>query len=459
MNALIEQVVSGLMEAYRASSMKSGNYPIISQISIPELNILNYVQSFEVSPRFYWHDRERDFECGAVGATAMFHNLGFSSLDRCNSLLENHPQRELVRIVGGLNFAPDACDDQFWQGVPSDCFFLPQILLERTGSKYTAKISLNTKGLTVGAIGLFANELVDSLGSSSEDEVKTFSHCYKLELQNEEWQVWQSQVKKALTSIEKGHLEKVVLARSSILSSEYPSDPYAILRDLCKKESSGVAFGISFTNHKSFLGVSPETLIRLVDDTLSTDAIGGTGPVGASEEETIKIAERMLSDDKLLSEHRFIEEDLIKKVRSQCTDVASSEVKIMRLAAVQHLYATIKGRLSNKVNLAELLRLFHPTPAVCGEPYERSMRFLRGVESFRRGWYASPVGIISRDFTEFRVAIRSLLHQKNIVSVFTGAGIVAGSSAESEYEEIERKALTIISLLTGEKKARVNYLS
>ena len=81
----------------------------------------------------------------------------------------------------------------------------------------------------------------------------------------------------------------------------------------------------------------------------------------------------------------------------------------------------------------------HPTPAVGGYPRENALAEIEPLEPFCRGWYAGPIGWIGRHGSEFAVAIRSGLVEKNKVSVFSGAGIVKGSTPEEEWAEIEQK--------------------
>ncbi|MGL5309601.1 MAG: chorismate-binding protein, partial [Plesiomonas shigelloides] len=96
---------------------------------------------------------------------------------------------------------------------------------------------------------------------------------------------------------------------------------------------------------------------------------------------------------------------------------------------------------------AQCLTWLHPTAAVAGLPREPARRFIHEHEPFERGWYAGSVGHISRERAEFTVAIRSALIQQNQVHLFAGAGIVPGSDPEAEWQEIERKAAGLRTLL------------
>ncbi|MFT5241628.1 MAG: menaquinone-specific isochorismate synthase, partial [Kiritimatiellia bacterium] len=96
-----------------------------------------------------------------------------------------------------------------------------------------------------------------------------------------------------------------------------------------------------------------------------------------------------------------------------------------------------------------LIAALHPTPAVGGTPSADAVARIAELEPFGRGWYAGPVGWISADAAEMAVAIRSALVTQNQLSLFSGAGIVEGSTAESEWLEIENKIADFINIITS----------
>jgi menaquinone-specific isochorismate synthase len=117
----------------------------------------------------------------------------------------------------------------------------------------------------------------------------------------------------------------------------------------------------------------------------------------------------------------------------------------MKLARSRHLRAGLRATLRPDVSTADLLAALHPTPAVGGTPHRRALALIRKLEPFDRGWYAGPVGWIGPEAADFAVAIRSGLVAEHRLALFSGAGLVEGSEAESEWDEIEQK----ISDFTG----------
>jgi len=121
---------------------------------------------------------------------------------------------------------------------------------------------------------------------------------------------------------------------------------------------------------------------------------------------------------------------------------------VLKLPHVQHLKASLNGRLKPGVSDSDLLVSLHPTPAVGGYPTDRAVDEIFSLALFDRGWYASPTGWIGADAAEFCVAIRSGLIDRNRLALFSGAGIVAGSRPEREWDEIENKIGSFLSLIT-----------
>ena len=122
---------------------------------------------------------------------------------------------------------------------------------------------------------------------------------------------------------------------------------------------------------------------------------------------------------------------------------------IIKQAYVQHLYAQFRGVLKSDIFDNRILNAMHPTPAVAGTPKSAAMRYIRELEDFDRGWYAGPVGWLSRNSSSFAVAIRSALVQSRQMFIYAGAGIVRESRADDEWQEIENKIMNYTRLITG----------
>ena len=119
----------------------------------------------------------------------------------------------------------------------------------------------------------------------------------------------------------------------------------------------------------------------------------------------------------------------------------------MQLHSVQHLWVPIKATLAANTSDAKLLDRLHPTPAVGGCPKQPALQFINDNEPYLRGWYAGTVGYLNAQKSDFSVAIRSALIADNKIELFAGAGIVTGSIATQEWQELDNKIRTILEII------------
>jgi menaquinone-specific isochorismate synthase len=118
----------------------------------------------------------------------------------------------------------------------------------------------------------------------------------------------------------------------------------------------------------------------------------------------------------------------------------------MTLSEMHHLYSRIEVSCKDRPTLDAIISALHPTASVCGSPYQEAFNLIASLEGFSRGLYSGPLGIATHDQIECLVSLRSCLLQKNILTVFAGAGIVEGSNHKEEWQELEAKIATILKL-------------
>jgi menaquinone-specific isochorismate synthase len=126
-------------------------------------------------------------------------------------------------------------------------------------------------------------------------------------------------------------------------------------------------------------------------------------------------------------------------------------VSLLKVRRCQHLLSRVEGILTDDKWKWDALRTLHPTPAVGGFPNNEALAFIEAHEPFDRGWYAGPIGWVGPKTAEFAVGIRSGLLHGDALRLYAGAGIVQGSTAESEWDEIENKMGNFLSALTDDE--------
>jgi menaquinone-specific isochorismate synthase len=248
-------------------------------------------------------------------------------------------------------------------------------------------------------------------------------------------------VERALAAISAKEFEKIVLARAKDLTATEALHPLRALNGLRQRFGDCYAFSVANDRGQSFIGASPERLLRAGEGRLLTEALAGSTGRGASASEDAALASALLRDEKELREHQLVLSSIAGALVSLGLEPEfPGRPDVRRFANVQHLHTPVRAALPAKVRLLDVLARLHPTPAVGGAPREAAMARIRGLEGFPRGLYAGALGWIdSGGSGEFFVGLRSALIDGPRARLYAGAGIVAGSSPEMELRETEMK--------------------
>jgi menaquinone-specific isochorismate synthase len=252
-------------------------------------------------------------------------------------------------------------------------------------------------------------------------------------------------------------LEKIVLARQVIFRFT-ESIPRLLLFELLRQATPNCFhFYCQFDDANSFLGASPERLYRRRGRQVESEAVAGTGRRGLPGNADAELGHALLLSDKNQREHAFVRESIRKGFETLCTTMQiEDKASLLDLSMGRHLRSKFQGHLNKGVTDVEILTHLPPTAAVGGHPREKSLRRIRELEPFDRGWYAGPIGWFAREAAEFAVAIRSGLVSDHSLALYSGAGIVEGSEPASEWEEIEQKIGDFIRVL-GLDQRRTTY--
>ncbi len=247
-------------------------------------------------------------------------------------------------------------------------------------------------------------------------------------------------VSDAVTAIEAGQFDKVVVARCIEVAAAQSVSERALLKSLEARNPDSFTFLVRGRDGSAFIGASPELLCFIKDGVLSADALAGTALPGH--------ASALLESDKDLREHRAV----IAGVRASLEPFSASveglaQPGVRVLPNVVHLHTLLRATLRPGVADLSVARALSPTPAVCGAPTAPAREWLRSHESFSRGWYAGAVGFTGPNGTMLSVALRSALLRGEKATVFVGAGIVRGSTPDAEWLETEQKARTLLTAL------------
>jgi anthranilate synthase component 1 len=195
---------------------------------------------------------------------------------------------------------------------------------------------------------------------------------------------------------------------------------------------------------EAIIGASPEMLVRCHGQRLDYRPIAGTRKRGATEAEDWMLGEEMRNDEKEVAEHTMLV-DLGRNDLGKVSDYGSVQVEdlmsIERYSHVQHLVTSLRSRLRDGLDRFDALASCFPAGTVTGAPKIRAMQIIRELEPFRRGVYAGAVLYVDYgDNLDSCIAIRTMVLREGVATVQAGAGIVADSIPELEYEECINKA-------------------
>ncbi len=259
---------------------------------------------------------------------------------------------------------------------------------------------------------------------------------------------WDKNVEAVLKAIAKGSLEKIVLARQTKLKFQKNIDAWDMLRNLFDVTPNSYHFCFQF-GKISFLGASPERLYRKFGQGIISEAIAGTSPRGKGVSQDNDLKEKLLGSLKDNYEHTFVVKAIDDAFKQICKNHQHSDKpKVLTLGNGHHLITSFEGKLEKGVLDEDIIKALHPTPAVAGVPQKKSLGLLGKLEGFERGWYTGLIGYVGLDWSEFVVGIRSGLVKGKEMTVYAGAGIVEGSDAQSEWQEIENKISNFIKIIS-----------
>lgn len=254
-----------------------------------------------------------------------------------------------------------------------------------------------------------------------------------------------SAIKKAKDYVLSGDVVQVVISQR--FQSEINLHPFDIYRGLRIINPSPYMFYID-TGKSCLVGSSPEILVRLEDDKITVRPIAGTRPRGKTEEEDIILEKELLNDEKERAEHIMLV-DLGRNDVGRVAEIGSVNVtelmSIERYSHVMHIVSNVEGKLRKGLDMFDVFMSCFPAGTVTGAPKVRAMQIIEELEPTRRGPYAGAIGYFGFSGNmDMCIGIRMLTIKDKKVYVQAGAGIVADSVPENEYNETVNKATAML---------------
>ncbi len=368
-------------------------------------------------------------------------------LPRMSSMLVGYFSYDIIRLIEKI---PNSCSDDInipdirlmrpknliiYDNFKSKIFFIENIFEDQKIEDYQTeynKIGNNLKELShYGNIPLPTNFYRPSKKINIKSNI-TKSRFKKI-------------VRKAKTYISKGDIFQVVLSQRFKTNINKP--PLEIYNSLRKLNPSPFMFYFNYDDFQ-ILGSSPEILVRLVDGEVTIRPIAGTRPRGKNSKDDKRLTNELLNDPKELSEHLMLLDlgrNDVGKVSKANSVKVTEKFKVEKYSHVMHIVSNVVGKQKNKLSLFETFLSGFPAGTVSGAPKIRAMEIIDELEMSKRKLYAGGIGYFTAN-QEFDtcIALRTALIKNKKIYVQAGAGVVADSRPENEYEETVNKAKALL---------------
>ena len=329
-----------------------------------------------------------------------------------------------------LAFCGFAFDEQNQAPLANALLAIPAILLEAHQGRCRAILS-TTAGKIPQAVAGWQKLLASPAPQADYRLLPARAHALAD-------RAWIARVRAALRDIGSGQVDKIVLARSRHLEADAPIPAGHLLGALIGQQPDAMIYACG-NGQSTFLGATPERLVRLTGRQLAADALAGTAWPGSLA----------LDAPKNRHEQALVTQAIVAALAKCCVAPPQPGPVVIHAAGqISHLRSRISGITAPGVTIFDLVRALHPTPAVGGFPGAAAASWLAGHGEARSGWYSGGFGTLDENGDgEFNVALRSALIEGNRIELHAGAGIVAGSDPEHELAETEAKIGTLLAAL------------
>jgi len=321
---------------------------------------------------------------------------------------------------------------------------------------------LNDEGapnpVVVGAIG-FDGRSQPQLYSAEDYEIisaKLFTQSGALEnieveniSQVTSKEKYTASVKSALDLFQYTPLKKVVLSRSIDIKTQTQVKASQFFQSLLTQNPNAYVFSVPLLDDETLLGASPELLIQRKGQNIVSNPLAGSAKRTECEKSNYQLSESLLSSSKDLYEHRFVVDAVSETLNNFCDDLHTPEIpSVIATPTMFHLSTEISGQLTLENNLSSLHLAYalHPTPAICGTPYQLAHQAITLLENYTREMFSGMVGWVDNEGNgEWAVTIRCGKVSKDNMRLYAGAGIVESSEPEAEWQETSAKLGTMLN--------------
>ncbi len=353
------------------------------------------------------------------------------------------PLAPAPRFFGGFAFQAGQAQSPLWREFGDARFVLPRLTYLKNREGAWLRLIVSGKAWSGSAFRSELEQLVQRALRALFTPSLSLEPARELAREEGSAEAWAELVAQIQHEIAQGHAQKIVAARRLSLTLDRPLSPAAVQARLREDAPESTRFAIRVGN-STFLGATPEQLIRKRGLEISTEAVAGS--ISADD---ATAATRLLESDKDIREHEFVVSEILRLLGPLTSELSPAPRReVHRLRTVLHLRTPIQGKLREAGHVLELVGRLHPTPAVGGVPTRAAIDFITQHEPDERGWYTGPVGWFdAAGDGRFVVALRSGVVFGARAELYAGAGVVQASNAPSEFAETRWKLAALLGAL------------
>ena len=358
-----------------------------------------------------------------------------NKLNKDYTILSNHSNKEIITF--SLNVFDLKDKNNFpWSDLKKEYFIIPEILFiinqnstlnfnliidEKTNIEKIKKYIKKTLKELSAKVTIASHRTIKSIKKETYPNKKQYLKIF-------------NQTKKAINN---GIAKKIVLSKIEKHSITEKMNMYQIHKDMEKKYKDCFNYIVQLDKEEYFIGSSPELILKLKQNKISTISLAGTST-----------DKDKLNESKEIKEQEYVTKYLETIFKKIGTEIKKTKTKKLQLNYAYHLKTKIFAKVKNKKHILELLKTIHPTPALSGYPKKESINFINNKEPFNRGYYAGAIGLYDLKGEGFFYAgIRSALIKNKNIYLFSGGGITEESDYLKEWEETNLKLNHIKSII------------
>ena len=297
-----------------------------------------------------------------------------------------------------------------------------------------------------------ADEMIKKAREKRVEEKEDYRRDGVIVKQSDTLGEYSAKVNKIKEYIKEGHIFQTVLSQRWTVETK--QDGFALYKELRVLNPSPYLYYFNFGEFE-VIGSSPEMLVKQKENHIYTCPIAGTRKRGKDKAEDERLKEELLADEKEKAEHVMLV-DLARNDMGRISQFGTVKVtqfmQVQNYSHVMHIVSQVEGQKKGEYHPLDLVVSFLPAGTLSGAPKIRAMEIIDELESIRRGLYGGATGYI--DFSgdmDFCITIRTMIKKQDKVYLQAGAGIVADSVPESEYNECCNKVMALAKTLIEEE--------